>query len=151
MYQAIGDSVMLGALPNLSERGVLVDAVQSRQMIDYVPTVQAMAAQRLLGDVVIVHLGTNGAFGDDTMTAFFDALAGVPRVYVLTVHADRGWTARNNERIMSLPDRYANVQVIDWNSLVASCQGNCLYDDGIHLPPDGRQFYADLISQTVGL
>jgi len=151
VYQAIGDSVMLGALPNLAERGISVDAVQSRQMIDYLPTVQGLAAQGLLGDVVIVHLGTNGSFSDATMTAFFDALASVPRVYVLTVHAERGWTADNNARILSLPDRYPNVQVIDWNTLVASCPGNCLYDDGIHLPPDGRRYYADLIFQAIGL
>lgn len=142
---------MLGAQPVLAERGVVVDAQQSRQMVDYLPVVQGLAAQRLLGDVVIVHLGTNGSFSDETMTAFFDALGAVPRVYVLTVHADRGWTADNNERILSLPGRYPNVQVIDWNALVTTCPGNCLYEDGIHLPPDGRRFYADLIFQALGL
>ena len=91
------------------------------------------------GDVVVVHLGTNGSFSEETMTALFDALAGVPRVIVLTVHADRGYTNRNNELIATLPGRYGNVTVIDWNNLVAQCEGNCLYDDGIHLPPAGRR------------
>jgi hypothetical protein len=148
---AIGDSVMLGAAENLAARGVIVDAAVSRQMIDYVPTVQQLAAENRLGDVVVVHLGTNGPFSESTMTAFFDALRNVPRVVVLTVHAERGYTGSNNELIASLPSRYPNVQLIDWNTAVGSCPGDCLYDDGIHLPPDGRRYYAQLIFDQIGI
>lgn len=151
MFQAIGDSVMLGAAVNLGERGIAVDAAVSRQMIDYVPVVQGMAANGTLGTTVIVHLGTNGRFSTATMHAFFDALVGVDHVIVLTVHADRGWTAHNNELIMTLPERYSNVTLIDWNTLVGQCPGDCLYDDGIHLPPDGRRYYAQLIFDAAGL
>ena len=151
MFQAIGDSVMLGAAENLGARGILVDAAVSRQMIDYVPVVQAMAANGTLGTTVIVHLGTNGRFSESTMHAFFDALAGADHVIVLTVHAERGWTADNNELIMTLPARYSNVTIIDWNTLVDQCEGNCLYDDGIHLPPAGRRYYAQLIFDAAGL
>ena len=151
MFQAIGDSVMLGAAVNLGERGIAVDASVSRQMRDYVPTVQAMQAAGALGTTVIVHLGTNGSFSEETMRAFFDALAGINHVIVLTVHADRGYTARNNELITTLPTIYPNITIIDWNARVAECPGNCLYDDGIHLPPDGRRFYAQLIFDAAGL
>jgi hypothetical protein len=148
---AIGDSVMLGAAENLAARGVTVDAAVSRQMIDYLPTVQQLSAQHRLGDVVVVHLGTNGPFSEATMTAFFDALRDVPRVLVLTVHAERGWVAANNELIASLPSRYPNISLIDWNGAVGGCPGDCLYDDGIHLPPDGRRYYAQLIFDQIGL
>ena len=142
---------MLGAAQNLGERGVMVDAAVSRQMIDYVPVVQAMAVNGTLGTTVIVHLGTNGSFSEATMHAFFDALVSVDHVIVLTVHADRSWTAHNNELISTLPARYSNVTIIDWNTLVSSCPGDCLYDDGIHLPPDGRRYYAQLIFDAAGL
>ena len=142
---------MLGAAVDLGERGIAVDAAQSRQMRDYVPTVQALAAADLLGTTVIVHLGTNGSFSESTMHAFFDSLVSVDRVIVLTVHADRGYTARNNELIWTLPQRYSNVTIIDWNTLVDECPGDCLYDDGIHLPPDGRRYYAQLIFDAAGL
>jgi hypothetical protein len=142
---------MLGAAENLGARGIAVDAAVSRQMRDYVPVVQAMAANGTLGTTVIVHLGTNGSFSESTRNAFFDALAGVDHVIVLTVHADRGWTARNNELILTLPDRYSNVTIVDWNTLVDSCPGDCLYDDGIHLPPAGRRYYAQLIFDAAGL
>ena len=143
--------VMLGAAPNLAERGVIVDAAQSRQMVDMLPSVQELAARSGFGDVVVVHLGTNGSFSEATMHAFFDALTSVPRVIVLNVHADRGWTQRNNELLATLPSRYGNVTLVDWNSEVGLCEGNCLYDDGIHLPPDGRRFYADLVFRYVGI
>lgn len=120
-------------------------------MVDYVPVVQQLAAEGRLGDVVVVHLGTNGSFSEETMTAFFDALRDVPKVVVLTVHAPRGWVAHNNELIFSLPDRYPNVDLIDWNAAVGGCPGNCLYDDGIHLPPDGRRYYAQLIFDHAGI
>jgi hypothetical protein len=142
---------MLGAAADLAARGVQVDAQQSRQMIEYLPVVQALAARGGFGDVVVVHLGTNGRFSEATMTAFFDALAGVDRVIVLTVHADRSWTNHNNELLATLPARYPNVTLVDWNTLVDSCEGNCLYDDGIHLPPAGRRFYAELIFATIGI
>jgi hypothetical protein len=142
---------MLGAAENLAARGVTVDAAVSRQMVDYLPTVQQLAAEHRLGDVVVVHLGTNGPFSEETMTAFFEALRGVPRVVVLTVHAERGWVADNNERIHTLPARYPNVELVDWNALVGGCAGDCLYDDGIHLPPDGRNYYAQLIFDQIGM
>ena len=148
---AIGDSVMLGAAPNLAEAGYIVDAAVSRQMIDYVPVLQGAAGRDQIPDVVVVHLGTNGRFSTDTMHAFFDALVSADLVVVLTVHADRGYTAHNNELIMTLPARYSNVTIIDWNTLVESCPGDCLYDDGIHLPPDGRRYYAQLIFDAAGL
>jgi hypothetical protein len=119
-------------------------------MIDYVPVLQGAAGRDQIPDVVVVHLGTNGRFSTDTMHAFFDALVSADLVVVLTVHADRGYTADNNELIMTLPERYANVKIVDWNSLVAQCEGNCLYDDGIHLPPAGRRYYAQLVVDAVG-
>ena len=149
--QAIGDSVMLGAAENLAERGVIVDAEVGRQMKTYVPIAQEITARGGWGDVVVVHLGTNGSFSEETMIGLFDALAGVPRVIVLTVHADRGYTNGNNELLATLPSRYPNVTLVDWNHLVDQCEGNCLYDDGIHLPPAGRRYYADLIFQAIGL
>jgi len=151
MFQAIGDSVMLGAAVDLGALGIAVDAQQSRQMSDYVPTAQALAAADRLGTTVIVHLGTNGSFSESTMHAFFDALVTVDHVIVLTVHADRGYTARNNELLMTLPSRYSNVTIVDWNTLVEQCPGDCLYDDGIHLPPAGRRYYAQLIFDAAGL
>ncbi len=84
---AIGDSVMLGAAEDLAAEGITVDAKVSRQMVDEIPNVQALRAQRLLGDAVIVHLGTNGPISQETLDSFFAELRDVRRVVVLLVSA----------------------------------------------------------------
>jgi hypothetical protein len=148
---ALGDSVMLGAAEELQALGFAVDAVQSRQAVDFVPTMQQLQRNNTYGSAVVVHLGTNGGFSQETLDAMMATLVDVPVVLVLTGKADRGWIAGNNEMIRALPARYPNVTVLDWEALSRACQGDCFYDDGIHLPPDGQRFYADLVARTLGL
>ena len=111
--------------------------------------VDLRAAGRL-GPVVVVALGTNGPIGDGQLGQLMNELAGVPKVVMLTVKADRGYAAGNNDKIRALPATYPNVTVLDWANAAASCPGDCFYDDGIHLPPDGRRFYADQIVAVTG-
>ena len=77
-YLAIGDSVMLGAAGVLSDRGYIVNAEESRQMIDMVPVMEQLGAADLFGDPVIVHLGTNGPFTEETLNAFLAPLSQRP-------------------------------------------------------------------------
>jgi peptidoglycan/LPS O-acetylase OafA/YrhL len=148
---AIGDSVMLGAAPALADEGITVDAAVSRQMVDMVPVVQALREQGRLGDAVVVHLGTNGDISDETLTSFFRALRGVPKVLVLLVNAPgKPWIGPNNEKLAALPARFPNVEVVDWPEFASRCPGDCLYDDGIHLKPDGQRRYAEVVSYFLG-
>ncbi|MCU0261924.1 MAG: acyltransferase [Ilumatobacteraceae bacterium] len=149
-YIAVGDSVMLGAAPALREGGVVVDAQESRQMVDVVPLMQQLQAAGSFGTAVIVHLGTNGTIGDDTLEAFMATLADVPNVVVLTVRADRSWTAGVNEKLRALDGR-PNVIVLDWAELSNACPGDCFAGDGIHLRPDGQKYYSQLIFDVLGI
>ncbi|MGA1542550.1 MAG: acyltransferase family protein, partial [Ilumatobacteraceae bacterium] len=106
---ALGDSVMKGAAPVLAERGIVVDAEESRQ--------GKLAAEifvqlRDLGvrmNVAVVHVGTNGPMSNETLDLMMSALQEVPRVIVLTGRGNRDWIDPNNFRIRSLPERYPNV------------------------------------------
>jgi hypothetical protein len=142
---------MQGAAGELNDRGILVDAAQSRQMNTMIPTVEDLRDTGALDSVeaVVVHLGTNGPFTDETATQFFSALADVPRVVVLTVRANKDWIAGNNERIIALPGQFPNVSVLYWDGLAPQCPGACFYDDGIHLRPDGQRYYAQLVEDFV--
>jgi hypothetical protein len=71
-------------------------------------------------------------------------------VVLVTTKADRDYVARNNDRLRAMPATYPNVKVVDWANLAATCPGNCFYDDGIHLRPDGRRFYAQQIVAVTG-
>jgi peptidoglycan/LPS O-acetylase OafA/YrhL len=147
---AIGDSVMLGAAAQLNAAGFCVDAIESRAFINGVDDVMRLHAAGKLGQIVVVALGTNGPIGNGQLTALMNELGGVPLVVMVTTKADRDYVARNNDRIRAMPATWPNVKVVDWANLAASCPGQCFYDDGIHLPPDGRNFYAQQIVAVTG-
>jgi hypothetical protein len=147
---AIGDSVMLGAAGDLAAFGITVDAKVSRQMVDTIEPLRWLRAAGVLGDVVVVHLGTNGPIGDETMVRFFDELVGVPKVVVLTVRAPRGWTAGNNAHLATLPGRYSNIVLVDWAATSNACHGDCFASDDIHLKAAGSRYYAAEITRAIG-
>ncbi len=149
-YLAVGDSVMLGAADELRGRGFTVDAVASRQMVDMVPVMEEMASAGLLGSPMVVHLGTHGAFTRETLEAFLAPLTDVANVVILNVHADRPWVAKNNALLAEFDRPDDNLVVLDWDSLVDECFGDCLAADGLHLAADGRTYYAALISRITG-
>jgi hypothetical protein len=146
---ALGDSVMLGAAEELQARGFQVDALQSRQMNTFVPTMQALRDNGTFGSVVVIHLGTNGGFSQETLDAMLATVADVPVVLLLTGKADRGWIADNNAKLRAVPSTHPNVTVVDWEVLAPSCEGRCFYDDGIHLTQSGQDFYADVIGRVL--
>ncbi|MEM8619733.1 MAG: acyltransferase family protein [Actinomycetota bacterium] len=148
---ALGDSVMLGAAEELDALGFRVDAAVSRQMKAFLPTMSLMRDNATYGSVVVVHLGTNGGFSQATLDEMLGYMADVPTVILLTGRAPRGWIAGNNEMIRSVPFRFPNVSVIDWEAISGECPGNCFYDDDIHLRPDGQNFYASILGRVLGL
>jgi peptidoglycan/LPS O-acetylase OafA/YrhL len=147
---AIGDSVMLGAADQLRAAGFCVDAQESRAFVGGLDDIQKLHAAGKLGQVVVVALGTNGPIGNGQLTALMNELAQVPTVVMVTTKADREYVARNNARIREMPATWPNVKVVDWEALAATCPGQCFYEDGIHLPPDGRNYYAQQIVAVTG-
>ena len=146
-----GDSVMLGSATRLAEHGFVVNAVQSRQFSSALPDLQAIKDNGFLGSAVVVHLGTNGSFGQESLDQMMAILADVPIVVFVTGKADRPWIAGNNEKIRTLPAAYPNVTVLDWEIIGPQCPGDCFYDDQIHLDSAGRTFYADLLARLLGV
>ena len=67
-------------------------------------------------------------------------------VAIVTTRADRTYVPGNNDRLRALPTTYPNVRLVDWADAAAACPGSCFYDDGIHLRPDGRTYFAQLIT-----
>jgi len=142
---------MLGSAEELTARGFVVDAVQSRQFSASLPEFRAIKDKGLFGSAVVVHLGTNGSFPQSSLDEMMGMLADVPRVVFVTGKADRVWIAGNNEKIRALPATYPNVTVLDWEVLGPQCPGDCFYDDDIHLNGAGQQYYTDLVTRVLGL
>ena len=130
---------------------MVVDAVQSRQMIDVIPVFEQLRDRQLFGNAVVVHLGTNGSFSQNTLDTFLATMNGVSNVIILTIRADRPWTAENNAMLRAADLEGDNKILLDWETLSAECPGQCFYGDGIHLRPEGQQYYANLISDILGI
>ncbi len=156
---AIGESVMLGAVPQLQAGGFVVNAVESRQGEATADVIGQLAASGQLGETVVIQVGTNGSVSDATYDRIMSYLPADahPNVVFLTVHAPstsshpRGWIAPNNQRIFSLPGRYPNVKLLDWDGLATSGQVPGLAGDGIHLGTKAaKQTYANFIFDVSG-
>jgi peptidoglycan/LPS O-acetylase OafA/YrhL len=148
----IGDSVMLGAKAVLTQTidGAVVDGAVSRQMKQVPEVVGELWRADALGDIAVVHLGTNGVFSSDHFDAVVQALEGVERVYFVTAKVPRRWEGAVNESIRAGVDRWPNAFLIDWHE-AASDHPEYFGEDGVHLTGDGIDAYATLIARSIGL
>jgi lysophospholipase L1-like esterase len=147
----IGDSVLLGAEGAIAatlENDLVIDATVSRQFkhADDVAAVLALTGD--LGDVVVLHLGTNGAFSEETFDEVMTYLAVVDRVIVINAKVPRRWESTVNEAIASGGDRWPDIEIIDWNT-IAGAHPEWFNADRVHLNRTGMAAYADLLNETI--
>jgi len=149
-FLAIGDSVMLGAAGVLRERGYTVNAEKSRQLKGTLEFLQQLKDAGTFGDVLVVHLGTNGPIAQADLQTFLEIVNDVPLVVMLNVRGELAWRSSNNELLASIDSEDDNIVVVDWLSESQNCSGSCFGDDGIHLLGDGQVFYANVIRNITG-
>jgi len=157
---AVGDSVMLGAVNQISAiagwsnyvdargcrqpttRGDGCGAVNIPSAVDALQTARQAGA---LGGVVAIQVGNNGPISDAQFDQVMAQVADQPLVLWLTLHEPRPWEASNNAVMFNGAARWANVRVLDWH---AFAQGQPWFSDGegIHLNSAGAQAMANLIA-----
>ena len=144
---ALGDSVMLGAAPSLEAAipNLEVDASVSRQVSAGIDILSARRNAGTLGDVVIIHLGTNGTFTSGQFDQMMGVLSGVQRVVFVNLKVPRDWESGDNSVIANGVSRYPNAVLVDWHN-TGDAHPEFFYDDEIHLRPDGADSYAQLIA-----
>ena len=143
---AIGDSVMLGAAPQLGRRGFEVDVRGCRQMSEGLAVLSARRRAGSLPDVVVVALGTNWTVTTDQIRAALRIL-GPERVLGLVTPPEVGGVASSDQAAIRAAGRRwkLRVKVLDW---VAKSAGRSWTWDGMHLTPAGAAAYARLLSQA---
>lgn len=141
---ALGDSVMLGAAPQLRARGIAVDAVESRQWGTGTAILARMAATATLPPVVIVHLGTNGPFSAGQFDATMRAV-GSRKVVFVNAHEPRSWEQQVNLTLVAGVMRWPNARLVDWDG-ASTPHPEWFWQDDIHLRPQGAQAYAALVA-----
>ncbi|HEU5001905.1 MAG TPA: acyltransferase family protein [Actinomycetota bacterium] len=146
---AIGDSVMLGAAPQLQAAlpGASVNAVEGRQASDAFSLIDSILAEGHLGPTLVLHVGTNGTIDARALGALLDK-TGDRTVVLLNVHVPRDWQGSDNTILAEAAHARPNVVFIDWNA-IASAHPQWFWSDGIHLRPAGAQAYAELISAAL--
>ena len=144
---AIGDSVMVGAAWALERTiGDLdIDAAVNRQASAAIRILQARRAAGQLGEVVVVHIGTNGPMSARQFDEMMQTLSGVHQVVFVNVKAPRRWERSNNTVLAEGVKRYPNTILIDWHAASIN-HGELFWRDGIHLRPSGAQLYAKLLA-----
>ncbi|WEF34293.1 acyltransferase family protein [Pseudoduganella chitinolytica] len=148
---ALGDSVLLGARDHLRKSipGIEVDAAVGRQVRHGLKIVQGWQDRLDGASTVLVHLGTNGYINEGQLRELLGALARCKTVLLVTVHADRRWTAPNNELIARMTREFPNTRVLDWNAASAA-RPDWFVKDGIHLSRRGILAYAARIEAATG-
>ena len=146
---AIGDSVMLGAKPQLLARGfVRVDAVVSRQFYSAPMVINQWKNRGLLPHTVVVHLGTNGLIHGSDCDATVHAV-GPRQIYFVTLKVPRPHRDPSNAALRACVNRHGNAHLIDWFTY-SRLHTSWFYHDGYHLNPVGRIKYAMFVASHSG-
>ena len=147
----IGDSVSLGAHDNLAAEFPhgLMDTAGNRQVAAGIDALQGYLDQGVVGDTVVISLGTNGYLTDDDLEKIHTMVGDDRQLYFVNLRSPNAKDVDNNAAIDKIVAAYDNVHLIDWYS---ATQGHDEYliADGIHLTWDGRDAYAALVKDTIG-
>jgi peptidoglycan/LPS O-acetylase OafA/YrhL/lysophospholipase L1-like esterase len=144
---AIGDSVMLGAGPQLNRafgQQLQLDAVESRAWAA-VPT--ELTQYDVLNNppkVLILHLGNNGAPEDGTIKQVIRQAANTPYIVVVTVALPRRWESETNKRLNAILKLRPDIRIADWHTYSTGQRG-WFERDGFHLNEPGRFAYAEML------
>jgi lysophospholipase L1-like esterase len=98
-----------------------------------------------LGEVVVIHIGSNGTLNAEQFDEMMLMLKDVRRVAFVNVKVPRPWEQPNNEVLADGVQRYPNTVLVDWHAASAG-RPELFVEDGIHLQAEGQRVYADLIA-----
>ncbi len=147
----VGDSIMLSAeaaLESVFDGAIAVDAEEGRQFGASIAAVERLREDGDLAPVVVVHLGTNGAFSAESFDELMASLSGVPRVVFVNVNVPRDWEAEVNDALVAGVDRWPTAELADWQS-AATLHSDWFVADGYHLSCEGIIGYAGFIADTL--
>jgi len=144
----IGDSVMLNAVNELYKvfpKGYF-DAEVNRTEYELNGLLKKYQNNKILGDIIIINLGTNGECPERCKKEFMKTIGNRQVFWVNATHPD---FASFNPHIKAFAEKYENVHLLDW---VSACKGHTkeyLVHDGTHLTSSGRKAYAKFVYDSI--
>ena len=148
----IGDSVTLGAKVALETTipGTFVDAKESRGIETATGIIAGYKASGKLPETIVISLATNERNITESLLQNIINVAGNDRNFILvTAYAGpKQPRERQNQALKAFAATRNNVYIADWWTISHS-NWSLMYADHIHLNPEGRQTYANLIYSTI--
>jgi len=147
---AIGDSIMVDAAPYLQQMlpGIVIDAKVGQQLYQVQSTVSALKAAGDIGNRLILELGTNGPYSTAQLESLLTSLGPMQKIVLVNTRVPRTWQTEVNAAIATVAQHYSNVTLMNWYADSAAYP-QYFYPDGVHLDPQGAQYYASLIVQAL--
>ena len=143
---AVGDSVMIGAAPQLRAAGIEVEARCARRPREGLNLLTRRRRRGTLPRAVILGLGTNIPLsGEDIARA--RRIVGPRRALILVTPLRSGQPFFAG-RMRRAARRHTSVSLVDW-AKAARGRGDWLWGDRTHLRPEGAEAYARLIRRNV--
>ena len=141
----VGDSVMLGAMSNITKMfpNSYFDAKESRALTTGVSILSNLKNSNKLGEVLVLHLGTNGDCGNNCKENIMNILSDKIVFWLNTTNNEKV-----NNSLNELATKYNNLHIINWHDLSLG-HDDWFYYDGIHLPPTGRKEYTNIIYNAI--
>lgn len=150
-FTAIGDSVMLGAVPALKEifPDSVISAAESRQVWEVEAIVSELEEQGNLMDTVVIALGANGSFSKKSGQALLDLLGPERQIYWIAPYGQNlYWEDSTFEILQDLEEKNENLTVLNWPE-AAKQRSDWFYDDGMHLNDAGKTGYAQFLMDSL--
>ncbi|MGH9091473.1 MAG: acyltransferase family protein [Acidimicrobiales bacterium] len=147
---AIGDSIMIDAAPYLQQMlpGIVIDAKVGQHLTQVQATVGSLLAAGDIGTRLVLELGTNGPYTTTQLDALLGSLPPMKKVVLVNTRVPKTWQTEVNATIAAVAQSRPNVTLVNWYADSASTP-QYFYTDGVHLNPQGAQYYASLIVQAL--
>ncbi len=147
---AVGDSVMLAAVPQLQAQfpGITIDAAVSRQMWQATDIVGALVASGELREYVVLGLGTNGSIDPQTLHDVRGLIGPERSLVLVNPQAPKPWIPAVSEHLIAFASDYRNVVIADWRAAIAP-QLDVLARDQVHPGPTGARIYTSTIADAL--
>ena len=146
----IGDSVPTAIYEEYAQHfpNGKLDAKVSRRPDAMQELLNQYLEQGIVGDVVILQAFNNTTPPKHMLDEMVEA-CGNREVYLVNIKVPESIEGPINRLLEDCAERYDNVHIIDWNSLVANHMDEYLWGDKTHLKPNGAEPYVNLLANSI--
>ncbi len=146
----IGDSVSViaGYAIDPYLPGLYLDAKSNRQTNEAFTHYQSLVQDKMLGEMLVMALGTNGDIDEDNLEEVWKALDGKPMLLLTIVLPYAGQEKERNDALRHFAKTHDQVWLVEWNRYAKS-HPEFFQEDAIHPSTEGCKAFCQLITAKV--